>query len=58
MNGTWRADLTIDAGPNGSASLEAARLTFTTVPEPGTSLLLLGSLPLFLLLRKRRISNQ
>jgi hypothetical protein len=47
-------DITVDAGLNGAASIGAAQLTFTTVPEPGTAAGCLAALALAAALRCRK----
>jgi hypothetical protein len=45
-------DIVIDAGVSGTASLEASRLTFTSVPEPGTAVGLATGLGMLLAVRR------
>jgi hypothetical protein len=44
----------LDAGPNGSASLKGAQLTFTAVPEPTTVVTLVTGLVTLSVLRRRK----
>jgi len=47
-------DIVLDAGPNGSASLKEAQLTFTAVPEPTTVVTLVTGLVTLSVLRRRK----
>jgi hypothetical protein len=51
-------DIVIDAGPNGSASLRAAQLTFTTIPEPTTIVTLVAGLITLGVLRRRKLTSE
>jgi hypothetical protein len=46
-------DIVVDGSPDGSASLAAAQLTFTSIPEPGTAGALAIGLTCLVLLRRR-----
>jgi hypothetical protein len=46
-------DISIDAGVTGSASLQAAQLTFTSVPEPGTAFAFAAGLSTLIVFRRR-----
>jgi hypothetical protein len=49
-------DIVIDPGTNGTASLGAAQLTFTAVPEPGTFLALMTGLTAMFVVRRRLLN--
>jgi len=50
-------DIVIDAGPNGTASLTSAQLTFTAVPEPSTMITLAAGLLTFVTCRRRSVND-